>query len=101
MAARGYRPVHCEIFLYDLLSNKWEEIEPKVINRTEASRRNHCGAIIGDWLVVYGGLDPGVNYQNDTLAFNFITLEWQKLQVKGKKKPPPLARSAMQAVFHR
>ena len=44
---RAYRPVHCEIYLYDLHSNKWEEIIPKNLNRVETSRRNHCGSILG------------------------------------------------------
>jgi len=65
LANRAYRPVHCEIFLYDLITNRWEEIQPKTLNRVEASRRNHCGAILGDWLIVYGGLNTCVNYLDD------------------------------------
>ena len=98
---RAYRPVHCEIFLYDLLKNKWEEIVPRNLNRVESSRRNHCGAILGDWLIVYGGLNTCANYLSDCQAFNFESLEWVKLEILGKKKPPALARSEMQNVFHR
>lgn len=98
---RAYRPVHSEIYLYDLSSNQWEEIRPKNLNRVDTSRRNHCGDILGDWLIVYGGLNTCANYLNDLQVFNFSTLEWKKLHLQGKRKPPALARSAMQKVFHR
>ena len=68
---RAYRPVHCEIFFYDLMTNKWQEVVPKNLNRVESSRRNHCGAILGDWLIVYGGLNTCANYLSDCQAFNF------------------------------
>ena len=98
---RAYRPVHCEIFFYDLMTNKWQEVVPKNLNRVESSRRNHCGAILGDWLIVYGGLNTCANYLSDCQAFNFQTLEWVKLDIRSKRQPPALARSEMQNVFHR
>ena len=98
---RAYRPVHCEIYLYDLTKNTWDEVKPKALNRVDTSRRNHCGATLGDWLIVYGGLNTCANYLDDLQVFNFATHEWKKLTPKGKRKPPALARSAMQSVFHR
>ena len=59
-AHRGYRPVQCEIFLYDLLKNRWSEVKPKEFNRPKASRRNHCGAILGQFLIIYGGVNTCV-----------------------------------------
>jgi hypothetical protein len=38
-----------------------------------------CGAILGDWMIVYGGLDAGVHYLNDVQAFNFKLREWKPL----------------------
>ena len=101
LVKRAYRPVHCEIFLFDLHKNRWEEVCPKNLNRVETSRRNHCGAVLGDWLVVYGGLNTCVNYLDDLQGFSFLTKEWKRLQAGGKRKPPALARSAMQIVVHR
>ena len=62
---RAYRPVHCEIFLYDLMTNKWEEVKPTKLNRVEVSRRNHCGVNIGDRIIVYGGLNTCTQYLQD------------------------------------
>ena len=71
LANRAFRPVHCEIFLYDLHSHRWQELIPKNQNRVIESRRNHCGAILGEWLIVYGGLNTCLNYLDDLQAFNF------------------------------
>ena len=98
---RAYRPCHSETYLYDLTTNTWEELRPKSINRIEASRRNHCGAILGDWLIVYGGLNTCATYLDDLQVFNFNTLHWKKLTLRCKRRPPPLCRSVMQHVFHR
>ena len=89
------------MYLYDIQTGKWDDIKPKNLNRVEASRRNHCGAVLNDWLIVYGGLNTCVNYLDDLHCFNFKSLEWRPLKVTGKRRPPPLARSAMQVVFHR
>ena len=78
LVKRAYRPVHCEIYLYDLMKNKWEEVKPKNLDRVALSRRNHCGINIGDWLVVYGGLNTCTKYLDDLQAFNFAKLEWKK-----------------------
>lgn len=101
LASRAYRPVHCEIFLYDFKTNKLEEVQVKNLNRVDTSRRNHCGAMLGDWLIVYGGLNTCVNYLDDLQAFNFLKLEWTKLRTVGTKRPPGLCRAQMQVVFFR
>jgi len=95
LCSRSYRPVHSEILLYDLMTNKWEEVVPKNLNRVEASRRNHCGVILGDWMIVYGGLNTSVTYLDDLQGFNFALGEWKPLQIFGQRRPPPLARSQM------
>ena len=100
-AHRGYRPVQCEIFLYDLLKNEWSEVKPPEFNRIKASRRNHCGGIFNQFLLVYGGVNTCVQYLDDLQVFNFETLTWTELSVGGKHRPPPLARSRMQVAFHR
>ena len=100
-AHRGYRPVQCEIFLYDLLRNRWSELKPSEFNRIKASRRNHCGAILNQFLLVYGGVNTCVQYQDDLQVFNFETLAWGELIVGGKQRPAGLARSRMQSAFHR
>lgn len=58
--SKNVRPVHADIFMFDLQSHQWHELKVKDLNRVEGSRRNHCGAILGDWMLVYGGLNTCV-----------------------------------------
>ena len=57
LVKRGRRPVLSEILRFNLLTNAMEEVKPVNLDRDLHSRRNHCGAILGDMLIVYGGLN--------------------------------------------
>ena len=98
---RSVRPVHCEIFIFDLPTQSWKEIKVNNMNRALATRRNHCGTILGDWMLVYGGLNSCVQYLDDLQAFNFLTSQWRQIEPFGQSRPPALCRSAMRAVFHK
>ena len=77
------RPVHCEILQFDLQTERWKEIKAVNMNRALATRRNHCGTMLGDWMLIYGGLNPGVQYLDDLQAFNFLTCEWRQIDPFG------------------
>ena len=100
-AARNVRPVHCDIFMFDLTTHQWHDVKVKDLNRVNTSRRNHCGALLGDWMIVYGGLNTCVQYLDDLQAFNFITLTWTHITPVGSLRPPALCRSAARTVFHK
>ena len=53
------------------------------MNRALATRRNHCGTILGDWMLVYGGLNSCVQYLDDLQAFNFLTSQWRQIEPFG------------------
>ena len=93
--------MNCDIFMFDLTTQQWHDVKVKDLNRVNTSRRNHCGALIGDWMIVYGGLNTCVQYLDDLQAFNFITLTWSQIETLGTLRPPALCRSAARTVFHK
>lgn len=81
--ARSVRPVHSDIFMFDLTTKTWHDVKVKNSDSMVNTRRNHCGAILGDWMLVYGGIDTCIEYLNDLQAFSFRALEWSKLKPVG------------------
>jgi len=71
--------------IYDTIDNTVHLAKTKGI--AVQQRKDHCSAIVGQSMVVFGG-----QFENDTLTSEMLTLDlqfndWQRLYYKGQMEP--------------
>ena len=62
------------VHLYDTVSNRWRTAE--TVGQPPSVRRNHACAIVGNTMLVYGGMDEIGNVLDDLYALNLDSMRW-------------------------
>ena len=95
--------IFCDLDYYDIKLNKW--IKPNIINKNYVpQRRNHIAELIGNQLVIMGGIDEDDNILNDTYFINLSTIEtgkgrWHELSISSNTPGPYLFGHSSSFVF--
>jgi len=63
-------------------------------------RRSHISILLGEYIFVYGGIDPNRKFLNDCWIYNITTNRWNLLEYKGRH-PPSLAYHSSCLVFEK
>ena len=76
-----------DIVIYDTEKKKYK-LEEKTVNKLHFKwRRNHTADVIGNHMVVYGGIDDDGNVLDDMWALDLnFTLKWYYVEAKGVKQ---------------
>ena len=83
--------LYCDLEYYDIKLGK--VIKPSLINKNFVPRRrNHIAELIGNQLLVMGGVDDSDNILNDAYFINLSVIEsgkgrWHELSVSGNPSP--------------
>ena len=82
---RQIRECTAQLMIYDTIDNTVHLAKTKGI--AVQQRKDHCSAIVGQSMVVFGG-----QFENDTLTSEMLTLDlqfndWQRLYYKGQMEP--------------
>ncbi|KAJ6253079.1 hypothetical protein M0813_13576 [Anaeramoeba flamelloides] len=75
--------VQNHFYSFDLISQKWEKIEPKN-NQIPEPRWGHKCAIVQDKMILFGGHGKNA-YLNDLWEYHFSENEWEKIEYSGDK----------------
>ena len=62
-----------------LLTNNWD---------FPVRRKNHCGFVINDQMVIFGGISEDGNYLNDIWYFDMTLILWSYVVATGQVPPP-------------
>uniref|UniRef100_A0A6P7FJY5 F-box only protein 42 n=1 Tax=Diabrotica virgifera virgifera TaxID=50390 RepID=A0A6P7FJY5_DIAVI len=78
-----------ELHIYDIKANRWNSVTSL---NTPPPIAGHSASIIGDWMVVFGGLQKPCNAvhcekSNDVWRVNLTTWNWHKQQIESGPKP--------------
>ena len=93
----------CDLEYFDIKLKKW--IKPEIINKNAVpQRRNHIGELIGNQLVIMGGVDEDDNILNDAYYINLSLIEggkgrWHELSVSPNTPGPYLFGHSSSFVF--
>ena len=76
-----------DIVIYDIEKKRFK-IEEKTFNKANFKwRRNHTADMVGNHMVIYGGIDDMGNILDDLWALDLnLTLRWNFIDTKGKQK---------------
>ena len=84
------------VHLYDTVSNRWRTAE--TVGQPPAVRRNHACTLVGNTMLVYGGMDEIGNALDDLHALNLETLRWFVPRLHKSSGPKPGKRHSMSMV---
>ena len=86
--------IFCELEYYDIKTNKW--IYPFSTNKnTIPSRRNHIAELVGNQMIIMGGIDENGKILNNVYYLNLNTIEttitrWQEAAISSLTPGPYL-----------
>ena len=95
--------IFCDLEYYDIKLNKW--IKPELINKSFVpQRRNHIAELVGNQLVIMGGVDEDDNILNDVYFINLSVIEngkgrWHELSISPNTPGPYLYGHSSSFVF--
>ena len=95
--------IFCDLEYFDIKLNKW--IKPEILNKNIVpQRRNHICELIGNQLVIMGGVDEEDNILNDAYYINLSLIEggkgrWHELSVSPNTPSPYLFGHSSSFVF--
>ena len=75
-----YRICLNDVLAYDFYAKEWKEFysgRSKMLSEP-IKRRDHAGCLLGNRLVIYGGLDKKGDYLDDVWEFYFKRKTWYK-----------------------
>jgi hypothetical protein len=85
-----------DLWIYDTIYNKWTRSPNNKGELIPNGRQHIAGTIIGDFLYIYGGIDPASNTTySDIWVYHLGLQSWQQIQPSdgisvGGYAPPPL-----------
>ena len=97
--------IFCDLEYYDVKSNRW--IKPELVNKNFVpQRRNHIAELIGNQLLIMGGVDENDNILNDVYFINLSVIEsgkgrWHELSISKSTPGPYLYGHSSSFVFQR
>ena len=62
-----------EVRMFDVKKQTWEVVKTPLVYNGITLRRDHAAAIMGNRMIVYGGIDKMGNYLSDVWEFNLVT----------------------------
>lgn len=92
----SYKSCTKDLILYNTRTSEFKRLMTH--NNGVRARRNHVAAVIGNNMIIYGGMDNIGTHLSDIWAYNFLKETWRKLSVKklrsknGEKKPERLVK---------
>ena len=95
--------IYCDLEYFDIRLNKW--IKPEIMNKNLVpQRRNHIGELIGNQLLIMGGIDEEDNILNDAYYINLSVIEngkgrWHELSISPNTPGPYLFGHSSSFVF--
>eukprot|EP00742_Colponemidia_sp_Colp-10_P002439 GILJ01002600.1.p1 GENE.GILJ01002600.1~~GILJ01002600.1.p1 ORF type:complete len:539 (-),score=75.68 GILJ01002600.1:179-1672(-) len=84
-----------QVFEFDVCTGEWKELTVQG-GKAPQGRLQHCAAIMGSELLVFGGEPDNTHQLNDIHIFNLDSQFWTTPVVKG---PPPCPRVATSALL--
>ena len=74
------------MYLFDAQKSKWNRITGENGLQQISKRRNHAAAIMGDRMIVYGGIDSNGKYLSDVWEFFIKKKKWFKCHTRLAEK---------------
>ena len=71
------REVIHDVCSYNVKTNEWKQL--KTSGEIVPARKAHCGALIGPFLIIYGGISALMRKLEDTIIFEINTSKWKKM----------------------
>lgn len=68
------RECFSEIRVYNPFEHSWKY--PRVFGDIVDGRRNHCAAVLGRFLFIFGGINSYGKYLKDVCSLNLETYKW-------------------------
>ncbi|CAI2386527.1 unnamed protein product [Moneuplotes crassus] len=90
------RETYGDIYSFNTSYLKWEKLN---CNGEITFRRNHICEVVGNYMLVHGGLNHKSEVIGDIHAFNFKTQFWQKIKMK-KNGPDAVSHHRSCIVMH-
>ena len=69
-------------------NNKFEEVEEEMKILLPCLRKNHVSLFFGNYVFIYGGIDPNNNFLNDCWIYDLTKRKWDLLDFRGRYPPP-------------
>lgn len=87
------RRIYKDIWCYDPITSKWEEIKQAPYGAWPSARTGHSAAVVGDIMYVFGGRkEYGMNFTNELTAFNLGAHRWEVISNYHGHTAPPADR---------
>ena len=87
-----------DILIFDTDTCKFDDTK-KILNKKDVEwRRNHISVVVGNVMLIHGGIDEYDIILSDTWILDFSNYKWYKLETKGST-PPPLAYHCCTLVY--
>jgi N-acetylneuraminic acid mutarotase len=83
-----------QVLVFDSFKNSFNIIKAKGYN--VQPRKDHCAAVIGSSMLVFGGMFQNGSLTNELLVFDLDYYDWVRLPIK--QSPEPMAEMKCCAV---
>lgn len=84
------------VYFYDTLANTWNSYKPD--GKSPEGRRNHSAALVGESMMIYGGLDSKGNLVSGVEVLDLSSLLWDTPQITGDF-PPDRQKCTLTPIF--
>ena len=95
--SQAHRRFPHKLYIYSCEAARWNRYPGK--GSVPVSRRNHAGAVIGRYLVVYGGINSEAKTLGDLCLLDLKTKEWMIPDLMVINDPGPRASASLTAVY--
>ncbi|CAG9331840.1 unnamed protein product [Blepharisma stoltei] len=93
---RGCFPL---VHVFDTINLQWQTFKP--LGRPPDARRNHGAVIIGNTMIIYGGIDSNSRVLSDLCGLNLEAMQWFVTKIdKGSVKPGPRHSFSFTSAYH-
>ncbi|CAG9335373.1 unnamed protein product [Blepharisma stoltei] len=93
---RGCFPL---VYMFDTVNSEWRSYKP--LGRLPDSRRNHGAALIGNTMIMYGGIDSNGKTLADLHGLNLESMQWFSIKLDKASEKPGLRHSfTLTSVYH-
>jgi N-acetylneuraminic acid mutarotase len=75
-----------DLWRYDIERKSWSEIRPN--GTLPTPRSGHCGCLLNDVLVIFGGIQEITRETNDMYSYNITANEWGCIQLETQIEDP-------------
>ncbi|CAG9323042.1 unnamed protein product [Blepharisma stoltei] len=93
---RGCFPL---VHIFDTINSQWRSYKP--LGRLPDARRNHGAALVGNTMIMYGGIDSNGKTLADLNGLNLEAMQWFSIKLdKTSEKPGQRHSFTLTSVYH-